>query len=151
MSVCPLILHIKTLNSYNTSAGYCDNNSSRKALVSVTERRMTLNTTFSSGLLFNTIDSPVLLSCINFKFPNILPTHQYILRLSQSQIDYIKSEPIRRLIASPTKISAFQLKIFLFVKLFRSFVSFYINVIYYYFFYCYLNRRRLTYFEFKAR
>jgi len=68
-------------------------------LPTLAERRSILNITFIRGLLTNQIDSPFLLSQINFKFPSHTSHSQKTFHISSTNINYLQNEPLRRMMS----------------------------------------------------
>lgn len=93
LRICCFVLGIPYLaHNYNNIANVL-------GLPSLAERRTTLSIKFIRGLITNHIDSPCLLSQVNFKVPLHVSCSQVTFHIPTANTNYLQNEPLRRIMS----------------------------------------------------
>ncbi|XP_026804335.1 uncharacterized protein LOC113547935 [Rhopalosiphum maidis] len=82
------------------------------SLPTLAERRRTLNLKFIRGLVTNHIDSPCLLSQINFKVPSHVSRSHVTFHIPTANTNYLKNEPLRRIMSLANEDPSFDDNLF---------------------------------------
>ncbi|KAL4088860.1 hypothetical protein QTP88_023944 [Uroleucon formosanum] len=81
-------------------------------LPTLAERRRTLNLKFIRGLITNHIDSPCLLSKINFKVPSHISRSHVTFLIPTANTNYLQNEPLRRIMSLANEDPSFDDNLF---------------------------------------
>ncbi|KAL4084085.1 hypothetical protein QTP88_029401 [Uroleucon formosanum] len=81
-------------------------------LPTLAERRRTLNLKFIRGLITNHIDSPCLLSKINFKVPSHISHSHVTFLIPTTNTNYLQNEPLRRIMSLANEDPSFDDNLF---------------------------------------
>ncbi|XP_022178173.1 uncharacterized protein LOC111039148 [Myzus persicae] len=82
-------------------------------LPTLAERRRTLNIKFIRGLITNHIDSPCLLSQVNFKVPLHVSRSHVTFHIPNANTNYLQNEPLRRIMSLANEYPSFYDNLFL--------------------------------------